>query len=348
MQAKLLVKNPGRSRWHKLSKVKDNTKTLAFSSNFRAMNTEVELLVYVHTRPEQVKLAQERFRQVSGQLQLLFAQAEQCLSRFREDSELARLNRQGQLEQASPLLYQTVKAALEMAEFTNGIFDPTILDALEEAGYDRSFELISQSQLGLSHSYKPSFQPQPARARLEAASRAIELPPGRRLDLGGIAKGLTVDRAAAFLRQAGYHNFMISAGGDMFLSGSPGRAAPDWTVDILDPLTLEGHLAALTVRNRAVTTSAITKRRWQIGQQIRHHLIDPRTSQPVDNGLAAVTAVAPTTQLADVLAKTALILGLEKGRAFIEQQKECAGIFITLDRQLIPSSAALAITEYVS
>ena len=332
-----------------MSKVKDSIKTLEYSSNFRAMNTEIELLVYVRARNEQVKHTQARFRQVSGQLQLIFSQAENCLSRFRENSELSRLNRQGQLVKASPLLYQTVQAALDMVDLTNGIFDPTILDALEAAGYDRSFELISQGQPGLnSRSYKLSLQPQPVKAKLDFASRSIELAPGLRLDLGGIAKGITVDRAAAFLRQAGFRNFMISAGGDMYLSGQPDTGEQEWMVDILNPITLEGHLAALAVRNQAVATSAITKRRWQVGHQIRHHLIDPRTGQPVDNGLAAVTVTAPSTQLADVLAKTALILGLEEGRAFIARQKDCAGLFVTLDRRLIPSSASLAITEYIA
>jgi thiamine biosynthesis lipoprotein len=332
-----------------LSKVKAGIKSLEFSSNFRAMNTDIELVVYVRARREQLKPTHQRFRQLSGQLQLLFSQAESCLSRFRENSELSRLNRQGYLEAASPLLYQTVKAALEMVEFTGGIFDPAILDALEAAGYDRSFELISQGQPGLNrHSYNLPYRPRLAKAKLDCALRAIELPAGLRLDLGGIAKGMTVDRAAAFLRQSGYHNFMISAGGDMFLSGHPGPPEQDWTVEVLDPLTLEGHLAVLKARNQAVATSAITKRRWQIGQQVRHHLIDPTTGQPVNNGLAAVTVIAPTTQLADVLAKTALILGPEAGRAFITQQRGCAGLFVTLDRQLIPSSTSLAITECIS
>jgi thiamine biosynthesis lipoprotein len=330
-----------------LSKVKANIKTLEFASNFRAMNTNVELLVYVRASHAQRKLFQARFEQVSRQLQFLFSEAEACLSRFRQDSELSCLNRQGQLAQASPLLYHTVRAALEMVELTSGIFDPAILEALETAGYDRSFELISQGQSGLySPSYGLPFYSRPDKVALNFAARSLKLSPGVRLDLGGIAKGITVDRAADLLRQSGFHNFMISAGGDMFLEGHPGEGKRKWTVEVLDPVTLEGNLAALSVRDQAVATSAITRRRWQVGGQVRHHLIDPRTGQPVDNGLAAVTVVAPTTQLADVLAKTALILGLEEGRIFMERQENCAALFITLERQLISSSSSLAITEY--
>jgi thiamine biosynthesis lipoprotein len=298
------------------------------------MNTDIELILYPKLDPKKSgsRTMLERKTAVTiGKIKELFAQTEACLSRFQEQSELSKLNQQGYLVGASPLLYQSVSEALKMAELTNGIFDPTLLKALEAAGYNRSFELLGQGQVvsaaGLA---LPSFH-RYRKIILDPAKQAITLPPDTKIDLGGIGKGMTVDRAARLLKQEGIAQFMMSGGGDMYLSGEqPGITPPGWTVAVINPFTQEGEITELEgLSNRGVATSSISKRRWSSGQQVRHHLIDPRTGQPVENEVVCVTAIAPSTQLADVLAKTALILGLVEGRQFIEKQPGCAALFIT-------------------
>jgi thiamine biosynthesis lipoprotein len=268
----------------------------------------------------------------------LFEVAEASLSRFRPESELSRLNRQGHLEEASTLLYNSVSLALDMARRTKGIFDPTILTALENAGYNRSFELLGQ----------PGFTTQPGytfpalngyrEVEIEADRRNIRLPFATRLDLGGIAKGMTVDRAAALLRKDGFQNFMVSAGGDLYLGGSEPGYSTGWGVQVQNPLAQADNLIQLRVNNGGVATSAITKRRWLKDGKPQNHLIDPRTGQPVDNGVASVTVTAPSTTLADVLAKTALILGSHEGYRFIEQQPGCAALFCDLNGSIIKTA----------
>lgn len=313
-----------------------------FASTFQAMNTDVELLVYARAGQAPRRLLQQRFELVTSRIRCLFSEAETCLSRFREDSELSRLNRYGSITNASNLLFSSVDTALTMADFSGGIFDPTILVALENAGYKYSFEMLGQAPaLVTSRIAYPTFKDYQG-VKLDPVQKAISLPAATQLDLGGIAKGRTVDQASALLRKVGFHNFMLSAGGDMFLSGYCANGTQQWSVDVLNPLTLKGNLATLILGNQAVATSAITKRRWQMGAQLYNHLIDPRTGQSVNNNLAAVTVVAPTTQIADVLAKTALILGLEEGRSFLAQQIGCFGFFVTLDGQFIPASSLAA------
>lgn len=70
----------------------------------------------------------------------------------------------------------------------------------------------------------------------------------------------------------------------------------------------------------AIATSGIIKRRWKKGKRNVHHIIDPRTGMPVENGIMSVTTLAPNTQDADVFAKTVLILGEEEGLEFIESR----------------------------
>lgn len=308
---------------------------LEVALKFRAMNTNVELLIYTHEV--------EKAAAASRRVEELFQKNEDTLSRFRPQSELTKLNRTGYLENASDLLYKNVAAACRMKEFTGGIFDPTILDALEAAGYDRSFELIARGypQLFTLHQmdnfgrWKPESQHQ---IELDLARKSIRLAPGVRIDLGGIAKGTTVDQAAELLRQGGFENFMVSAGGDMFLEGCPPQDSRGWNVVIDDPNNKAGEpVARLFATNEAVATSASTGRSWYLGQQRYHHLIDPRTHQPSNSLIASATVIAPSVQVADVMAKVALILGPAQTRQ--SNLKDKAGlssiVFVTLEGEII-------------
>ncbi|MEI7553891.1 FAD:protein FMN transferase [Candidatus Chlorohelix sp.] len=300
-------------------------------STFRAMNTDVQALIYLSSESKATKL---RARDLVSVAQLIFRHAELTLSRFLPDSELSRLNQKSYIEQASPLFFECVIAALKMAEVTGGIFDLTILDALEHAGYDRSFEQIGTLTPGLATKINTFRPPSHRYVELNHARRSIKLEKGARIDLGGIAKGMTVDRVAAVIQAQGFKDFMVSAGGDMRLGGNqPGKSG--WEVEMQNPIALEGTLTTLPVIEGAVATSSTTRRRWLKGNQLQHHLIDPRTSEPVDNGLAAVTIVAPTAMLADVFAKTVLILGIEKGREFINRQENCRVYMIDVEGRLV-------------
>ncbi len=313
----------------------EQAEIMEVASGFRAMNTDIELLIYT----DRVEQAIQCFKQV----ETIFAAAEDILSRFRPQSELCKLNRQGHLDTASQLLYHSVQAAQQMAELTNGIFNPAILDALEAAGYDRSFEQIAhptrpEAQLFDGSRTTILYQNGWRKLALDPVQRGVKLPYGTHLDLGGIAKGATVDRATAYLKGAGFQNFSLSAGGDMWLAGNPPQDNQGWTVGIENPLVLPAQevLSTLVVTNQAVATSSTLGRRWWINGQPRHHLIDPRTGAPTTNRLAAVTAVANTVQLADVMAKTALILGPEEAQKSLKPITGLTSLFfVTLEGEII-------------
>jgi thiamine biosynthesis lipoprotein len=215
------------------------------------------------------------------------------------------------------------------------------------AGYSRSFDLIGQgeSQLSAAARYTLPIIKGYQGIKLNPILKSILLPVNTQVDLGGIAKGMTVDRAARLLKKDGYSNFMVSAGGDMYLSGNHNGTSSGWKVNVLNPISMEGNIAQVQVSNQAVATSAVTRRRWMINKEMKNHLIDPRSGDSVNNRLAAVTVVAPTTRLADVLAKTALILGLNEGQEFIEGQSGCSALFITKELELIPGKGFPIIKE---
>jgi FAD:protein FMN transferase len=268
-----------------------------------------------------------------GEVGRLFERWEQALSRFRPDSELSRLNaRAGGPVVVSELLLGALTTALAAARATAGLYDPTLLRALERLGYDRSFEQVpAQLPSGGAAGGLPGGGARgPAasggawrRVRVDRRTRTVTLPAGVGVDLGGIGKGMAVDAAVERLRAAGVAVAMVNAGGDLRVLGSPPGAGA-W------PVAIDGPSGAVTVplARGALATSGIGRRRWRQGDVERHHLLDPRTGQPAWTGLWSVTVAAATCARAEVAAKTAFILGPRAGAGFLAG-KGLAGLFAT-------------------
>jgi thiamine biosynthesis lipoprotein len=258
---------------------------------FHAMGTDIELLLDV---PPTLDAAWG-----FDSAECEFHRLEALLSRFNPASELSRLNAEGTIEAGDDLL-AVVELALEARRRTGGRFDPTVHDALVAAGYDRSFELIAGGTAATTAVATP---PRPATTAAGVRIRGawIDLDPGVRIDLGGIAKGYAVDRAVGLLAPLGPS--LVNAGGDLAVSGLPDAGV--WPVGVETPL---GPLT-LGLGHGALATSGSDRRRWRAGAETRHHLIDPRTGEPSDSDLLRVTVAAPTAVEAEVLAKAFFLAG---------------------------------------
>jgi thiamine biosynthesis lipoprotein len=274
--------------------------------------------------------AAERLAEVPG----WFAEWEGRLSRFRDDSELAWLNRHaGGPVQVSDILWDVIKTALQAAQRSHGLVTPTLLAELELAGYDRSFDTLdahvpASSQLPGT----PSGDWNAVALRL--GSRSICLPPGVRLDLGGVAKGWAADRAA---RQLGVHGpALIDAGGDIAVSGPMADGSP-WPIGVADPAEIDGQIELLLLGSGGVATSGRDYRRWRQGGSWQHHIIDPRTGRPAVTDVLSATVVASSAREAEMAAKTALILGSRTGLAWIEARPSLAALLVLEDRQIVRS-----------
>jgi thiamine biosynthesis lipoprotein len=265
----------------------------------------------------------------------LFERVEATLSRFRPSSDLSKLNHSsGQPYGATPMLREVLGAALAAAEATGGAFDPTVLRALEAAGYDRSFETMGSS-------VPPASPPPPHvawRAIVVDNSRAtITLPPGCAIDLGGIAKGWTVDKAAE--RLLGFPSFAVDAGGDLTVRGAQEDGSP-WTVGVQNPFDPDRDALVLTLQDAAAATSTTARRNWLQAGQRRHHIIDPRTGAPAATGVAAVTVISRSVQWSEVLAKATLVLGPEDGLALLRRQPDAEGLLFLDTGEVLASSPA--------
>lgn len=260
-------------------------------------------------------------------VEALFAQHEQTMSRFLPDSELCALNSTTRASfHASPLLFDAVQEALSWASITDGLFDPTVIDALEASGYDRTFDDIGSGAVALSKRPSASVKLGDWRSiELDADRSLILMPVGVRIDLGGIGKGYTVDRAVAVLGPSA--NAMVNASGDLYAAGD-GPDGHGWNIGVQDPFAIDLDLVVLNVNDRGVATSGTNYRSWTIGDTRYHHLIDPREQRSAESDLLTVTVVAPTATQADVLAKAAFLLGSGGGIQFVERFEgaECLAV----------------------
>ena len=258
----------------------------------------------------------------AGDAEPWFRRVEATLTRFEPESPLSQLNRSpGRWVVVPPLLYRAVRAALRAAAATGGAFDPTVLGALEAAGYSRSFELGPTEQL------PPVLAGRWRDVRLAPPIRGIWLPDGVRLDLGGIGKGFAVDGALARLQDSA--RALVDAGGDIAVRTAPGDGPV--RVEVEDPCRPDRVLAAFGLQQGAVATSSTLGRQWGPGH---HHIIDPARGRPASSGVAAATVLGPSAMQAEVLAKACIVAGAERGLALVRAQG-CHALLITENHQVI-------------
>lgn len=239
----------------------------------------------------------------------LFALREEALSRFLPTSELSRLNRSaGRAMEVSPLMLETVDAAIRAAAATGGAFDPTLGRQMAAIGYDRPFGLPRRvTVLGMPPAGPGGGWREIA---VDPARGTVTVPVGTALDFGGIAKGMAVDAAARLLDDAGVDAALVSAGGDIRVAGT---RVGDWQVELTDtPAPWQ-----ITLSEGALATSSSSRRTWIQDGIRRHHLLDPRTGAPADSGLRSVSVAARTCRQAEVAAKAAFVLGADRGEAFL-------------------------------
>jgi thiamine biosynthesis lipoprotein len=236
-------------------------------------------------------------------IERIFQARDRQFSRFREDSELSRVNRsRREIVTVSKTFGQMVERALTAAAATGGLIDPTLGNALEAAGYDRDFDELEP-------------RPEVARTGAPGRWRAVRMvgrllirPVGVELDLNGVVKGQTVDEAVDLLSGDGF----VTAGGDY-----AGRGEFD--------VALPGG-GSVRVTRGGLATSGTTKRRWLRAGIWQHHLIDPLSGRPAESPWEQVTVSAGTCLQADVAAKAAFLLGPD-GPAWLDK-RGLAGRFL--------------------
>jgi thiamine biosynthesis lipoprotein len=239
---------------------------------------------------------------------------DRACSRFRDDSELARVNSAGGEPVAvGPVLLDALEAALRAARLTGGDVDPTVGEAIRVLGYDRDFAAVPRTGGPLLQVAKvPGWR----QVALDRERGLVRVPAGVRLDLGATAKALAADRAAARAAAATGCGVLVSLGGDIATAGQPPEGG--WAVRVTDWHDAGPAAAGETIRvhGGALATSSTTVRRWTRGDEPLHHVVDPATGRPAALVWRTVSVAAATCVDANTTATAAIIRG-ERGPAWL-------------------------------
>lgn len=312
---------------------------------FSVMGTSAHLML---VEPSCSRLGERWAEELLDRVQGSLMELEARWTRFDPRSELSRLN----ASPGVPVMVQrdtfdVLSTAVEGWAVTGGRFDPTVLEALERAGYDRDFPAISQrssvsgprlapttasSSLGsvsVSEVPETTVVPGPGHVTLDESLGAVTLPRGVTMDLGGIGKGRAADIAALEMMRSGARGACVDLGGDIRVTGEGPHGEP-WGVTIEDPFGSDQPVETLWLTDGAVATSSSRRRRWSGAGGEMHHIIDPSTGLPADTGLVSVSVVAAEATWAEILSKAAFVSGPLRGERLISDLG-AVGVLVATD-----------------
>ena len=271
---------------------------------FWAMGTEIVIEIftnlnqYLHKPEESLDLAEK-----------IFQQNEKKFSRFNRESELSMINDNLKKEtKVSAQMIEILGLCLNYYKITNGYFDPRIIENLEISGYKKDFKSNLVKQTLNRHSVKIEGNLSKDLA-LDKNKKTVLLT--KRIDTTGLVKGYTVDEVTEKLRANGFVDFVVNAGGDIFVSKVGAE---------ISPLNIEGlEKIIFKVSNEGIATSGITRKKWKAEGKMKYHLVNPKNNEHYPTELKTVTVIAQKTVEADAWAKTLFLMGLEKGLEFAEK-----------------------------
>ena len=292
------------------------------------MGSELRLTAWTADEPAAVGAFEEVFAE--------FDRLESLLSVWRAGSDVQRLNAAAGLHPVpvGTEVLDVLAAARQIGDWTAGKFDITFaaLSDLWKFDHDQDNTIPSRdairARLPLIDYERVEFDP-------VAKTAFIQLP-GMRIHLGGIGKGYAVDRAVTLLERRGLRDFMVQAGGDMYVAGR--RGDRPWRLGIQDPRgPADSIFASLELTDATLSTSGDYERFFIKDGRRFHHIIDPDRGEPASL-CRSVTIVSDRAVVADGLSTGVFALGPEKGMALIERLPQVEAVIVTADNQVLVSS----------
>lgn len=256
---------------------------------------------------------------------------EERMSMEKKESDVYKLNHaQGQSVQVHEDTYFVIQRAKEYFALTGGYFDPTL------------GSVVQLWKIGTEEARIPSPE-EIKKALIHVDGSQIELledlqvriPEGTVLDLGAIAKGYAADEVERIAKEEGVTSAIFDLGGNVLALGD--KSGKDFRIGIQEPFSdiVRGSpFAILSLSDQTVVTSGDYERFFEEDGKRYHHILDFRTGYPVDNELASVSIITDSSIRADALGTAVYAMGMEKGKAFVESQKDMEAIFVTRSKKI--------------
>lgn len=229
-------------------------------------------------------------------------------------------------------LYQLIKRAIKISKLTDGAFD------ISYASMDKVWHFDgTMTEMPIEESIKNSVSKVGYQnIILDDSNHSVFLKlKGMKIGFGAIGKGYAADKAKALLQSKGVVAGIINASGDLNTWGTQ-PDGKDWMVAIVNPLNKAKVFSWMPVRNSAVVTSGNYEKYVKFNGTLYTHIIDPRTGYPA-TGILSATIFTSTAELADALATSIFVMGVETGLDFVNQLNGVECIIVDKDNKIITS-----------
>lgn len=259
------------------------------------------------------------------------------LSRTKEGSDIYQINHSGgEWTTVSDETVSLIQSALEYCKMTNGMIDITIApvkDLWDFSGGD-DVKMPATSDIVSALEYVDYTQ-------IEIEGNKVRLGhPNAGIDLGFIAKGYIADQIRSFLMEHGVKNGLINLGGNIAVIGEKPDGSP-FQIGVQEPFAPAGTYCSVVSASQAadgtssVVTSGIYERSFEYNGKLYHHILDCETGKPAETDLAGVTIITDSSLHADALSTTCLLLGLDKGVAYVEEMDDVEAVFVTVNGEIV-------------
>lgn len=236
------------------------------------------------------------------------------------NSEIAALNRSGG-GNVSPDTGILIEWALTLCENTGGALDITVYPVVQAWGFTtEEYQVPDEEELSAVLE-RVGYQ----KVRLD--DDTVTLAPGMEIDLGSMAKGWAGDKILELFRRKGVGSALLNLGGNVQALGMKPDGSP-WRVAVRDP-SGGGYAGALEIADKAAITSGGYQRFFEEDGRRYHHIIDPGSGYPVDNGMLSVTVVGDEGVVCDGLSTALFVMGLDRAVEFWKAGRDFEAIFIT-------------------
>lgn len=259
---------------------------------------------------------------------------ENLISDWKPTSQVSQINQNAGIQpvKVDQEVIDLTKRALYFSKITEGAFDISFAAMDRIWKFDGSMEEIPTSSAIQKAIEKIGYQHIIIN---EEASTIFLEKPGMKIGFGSTGKGYAADKARELMLQLGINAGIIDASGDMTTWGTQPNGKP-WRIGINNPFDRHQMADILSLKKAAVTTSGDYEKFVVIDGKRYSHIINPKTGMP-STGLTGVTVIGPNAEMCNGFSTSMMVLGKEKGLAFINQQKEYAALLITDNGKIIRS-----------
>ncbi len=257
---------------------------------------------------------------------------ENLISSWDENSQTSAINAKAGIEPVvvDKELYDLIFRSKKVSELTDGAFDVSFSSMPYIWKFDKQEQALPDNDIVINAKSKINWK----NIVLNKENSSVFLKEeGMKIGFGAIGKGYAANRAKEIIASIkGVKGGLVNASGDLVAWGENGKS-DGWKIQIADPNNAEKALGWIGLYDMAIVTSGDYEKYFTNNNKRYAHIINPKTGYPT-TGIKSVSVICPDAELADALATSVFVLGIEKGMNLINQLNKIECLIIADDNNI--------------